>query len=326
LLKNAGDGMEVEALAGRAAYDFLRDQVDCRFHVVPTHMTAWDTLLLPDLITRVGADLYHSPLFVLPSVRVVPYVATIHDVIPLVRPDLTTPDFETFFSRHIRGAVNHASHIVTVSEHSRQDCIRHLSIDPERITAIHEPVSPRFGRARALSDEVLREKYRLESGFILSVGALDRRKNLSGLLAAYRLLCEMDPDAPPLVFVGAPSGDGFDLQREAEAAGLQERVRLLGRVTDEVLAELYASAGMLAFPSFYEGFGLPVVEAMVSGTPVVASRAASIPEIAGDAALLVDPENPQEMASALYQVLHRWSSPLPYGFLPVFGFASSKRE
>jgi glycosyltransferase involved in cell wall biosynthesis len=298
-LERASSKISVEAITGEAGAEYLRGSVSCPLHQIHSQGPAWDDLYLPDLISKFEADVYHSPLFILPKIRVTRYVATIHDVIPLVRPELTSPSFQHFFQSQIPAALRSATHIVTVSEYSRQDCIRQLRIDPSRITAIHEPVHPMFGRKPPLDSQAAIRTQGLRPGFLLSVGAIDRRKNLSRLVEAYALFRKRAAEPPPLVIAGAPNDDGFSLTGDIASAGLEKHVRILGRVSDEMLVHLYSTAVALVFPSLYEGFGLPVVEAMASGTPVIASRVASIPEVAGDAAILVDPANAEEIAAAI---------------------------
>jgi alpha-1,3-rhamnosyl/mannosyltransferase len=302
-LEGARGKIDLLAITGPQGKEYLAPILSCPIFLVPTQGPGLDNLFLPDFLCQRRTDVYHSPLFVLPSVRVAKYIATIHDVIPLARPDLATPDFQQFFHNHVTGALKTASHLVTVSEHARQDCVRHLSLDPRRITAIHEPVSPMFGRRNPTSVAAAAMALGLTPGFVLAVGAFDRRKNLARLVEAYARVRKHRIEAPLLVFAGAPSGDGFDLEQAVSSAGVDKDVRILGRVSDEVLACLYSAASVLVFPSLYEGFGLPVVEAMASGTPVIASRSSSIPEVAGDAAFLVDPESVPEIASAMERVL-----------------------
>jgi glycosyltransferase involved in cell wall biosynthesis len=147
----------------------------------------------------------------------------------------------------------------------------------------------------------VRRRYHLTDAFLLSVGTLEPRKNLSGTLQACRLLRRRLADAPPLVLVGA-SGWRFD---ERRLVGMREArdVRRLGYVPDEDLAVLYASCSAFVYPSFYEGWGLPVAEAMALGAPTVTSNVSSLPEVAGDAALLVDPTSPEAIAAALERIL-----------------------
>ena len=172
----------------------------------------------------------------------------------------------------------------------------------QKVRVIYPGVAGPFTRQPApeRADEV-RRRYHLTDAFLLSVGTLEPRKNLAGTLQAYRLLRRRLADAPPLVLVGA-SGWGLDEQR---LMGLSEAryVRRLGYVPDEDLAALYASCSAFVYPSFYEGWGLPVAEAMALGAPTVTSNVSSLPEVAGDAALLVDPASPDAIAAALQRIL-----------------------
>jgi len=264
---------------------------------------SWERFALPDLLHDLRVDLVHSPLFVLPTLRSYASIITVHDVIPFVRPDICPPSFLEFFRQHIQPAVRRATHIVTVSDHSRSDLMRALSVEPSRITAIHEPVSPLFSTGARADDNAVLARLDIRPGFVLSVGAIDRRKNLDTLLEAFQPLRNRMAAAPSLVVVGGPSGDGYDLGAAIAARHLGDVVRTLGRVSDSDLAALYRAATALAFPSLYEGFGLPVVEAMASGTPVLASNASSLPEVAGDAAVLLPPTDADAWTRALIRIV-----------------------
>jgi alpha-1,3-rhamnosyl/mannosyltransferase len=301
-LKNGGDSVAIEGITSPSGKDLIERQASIRLHVVRSGGGSWDDLALPDLLRSLRADLYHSPLFVLPSIRACKYVCTVHDVIPVIRPDLCHESFSQFFHANIGRAFRAADHVITVSDHSRRDLLESFHLDESRVSTVHEAVSPLFARAPAAHDQARLAALNLTPGFLLSVGAIDRRKNLSGLLDAYALLSR-EEGTPPLAIVGSPSGDGLDLPAEIKRRDLAAQVRLLGRVPDEVLAVLYSHASLLVFPSFYEGFGLPVVEAMAAGTPVVTSTVSSLPEIAGDAALLVDPCDPAAIKSAMSRIL-----------------------
>jgi glycosyltransferase involved in cell wall biosynthesis len=295
-------GLIVEGITSTSGKDLIEEQARIRLHIVKHKGEMWDELSLPDLLRSVGADLYHTPLFVLPTIRTCKYVCTVHDVIPVVRPDLTHESFAQFFHTHIGRAFRSAHHVIAVSEYSKQDVLKSFHVDEARISAIHEAVSPVFLRTPSSEDEARLRPLSLKPGYILSVGAADRRKNLAGLLDAYRLLGRSGT-TPPLAIVGGASGDAFDLAAEVRMRDLGSQVRLLGRVPDDLLATLYSHAALLAFPSLYEGFGLPVVEAMAAGTPVVTSQVSSLPEIAGDAALLVDPLSPNALKDAMRRIL-----------------------
>jgi len=270
--------------------------------IVDSRNPTWDDLELPELLHRLRADIYHTPLFVLPSIRTCPTVCTVHDVIPLVRPDLCPESFNGFFRTHIARTLSNACHIVLVSEHSRSDLLQTCRVDPERLSVIPEPVSPIF-RPRKSEDTLYLATLGLEPGYLLFVGSNRRRKNLAGLIESYALLIEDRPAAPRLVVVGSHEGEGRELEAQIRELGLSGRARLLGRVSDDLLVVLYANALALVFPSLYEGFGLPVLEAMASGTPVIASNASSIPEVAGESAIMVEAGDIKQLRDAMKRVL-----------------------
>jgi len=302
-LANAGREVELGCITTEEGVEIFRSFGNAHLFVAPGRHPGWDDLALPDVLREFQADLFHSPLFVLPGLRTCLQVCTIHDVIPLARPDLSPASFQQFFHSQIRKALRRADHVVTVSRFSREDLLRHLPIEPHRVSAIHEPVSPLFRPQEGPTTQEHLRDLGLEPGYILAVGAIDRRKNLPRLIEAYALLRAGWDAAPPLVLVGEPSGDGLDLAAEIRRRDVERHVRPLGRVPDGALVHLYAGAALLAFPSLYEGFGLPVLEAMATGTPVVTSRSTSLPEIAGDAAILVDPESVSEIKDGMARVL-----------------------
>lgn len=263
---------------------------------------AWSSLELPDLLARLDADVFHSPLFVLPSVRPCACVATIHDVIPRARPDLTSADFSNFFEASVPHAIQAAARIVTVSEFSKGDILRYFPDAAGKVEVVYQPIAPQF---RQLAPDEARRHLGvlgLDPGFALFVGAIDRRKGLVFLLDAWALL-PASGARPLLVIAGAPSGDALNLNTEVAQRGLGKRVRLLGRVSDDHLPALYGGASAFIFPTLYEGFGLPVLEAMACGTPVVTTGCSSLPEVSGGAAVLVAPESARELADGIQRIL-----------------------
>jgi glycosyltransferase involved in cell wall biosynthesis len=217
-------------------------------------------------------------------------VATLHDAIPLAHPEWANPKHRALKNRVMRTAARWADCIITVSQAMVPIIVEHFRIPLERISVVHngvddvwfEPV-PSELRAK------VRSRHGVAPGFFLTVGTLQPRKNIGRLLEAYRALPNSVRKQHPLVIVGRASWGVNDLiptLRAAEAAG---DVRWLDYVSDEELRALFHSAHAFVFPSLYEGFGLPVLEAFASGIPVVTSNVSSLPEVAGDAALLVDP-------------------------------------
>jgi glycosyltransferase involved in cell wall biosynthesis len=288
----------VDAFVTPAAAPVLAQLVHCRVWT-----PRLDQCALPALLRRLHVDVLHSPLFTVPRLRVCPYVCTIHDVIPLSRPDLTHPEFVRFFLRHIPVAQRASSHIVAVSHHARQEILVHLHETEERVTTIYEPVHPHFTRRSGAHVSQTLTSLGLASHYFLYVGALARRKNVTRLLEAYAQLRRWREAVPPLVLVGGLSGDGYDPVSDIERLALRQHVHRLGRVSDEALACLYTAALALVFPSLYEGFGLPVVEAMACGTPVITSDTSALPEVAGGAAQLVNPLDVGAIARAMEALL-----------------------
>ncbi len=303
-LERTSHDLDLLVLAAPSSRAWLREHVRSRILEVSSSGPEWNDLVLPGLLKDVDAVLYHTPLFVLPAIEICAYLATIHDVIPLARPDLTPPAFRSFFADQAPRAVRRATKMVAVSHFSRTDAIRHLKLNPEDVEVIYETVSSHFRPVPLDQAGNVLSRHGLKPGYLLCVGALDRRKNLPLVLDTCLELRARGVHIPDLVFVGGPSGDGFSLEAEVRRRkDLAVKIRLLGRVPDDELPSIYSAARALLFPSLYEGFGLPVLEAMACGTPVIASQATSLPEVAGDAALLFDPGRVDELATAVARLL-----------------------
>jgi len=244
-----------------------------------------EELELPALLELEDADVFHSPLFHLPALVPCRTVITLHDVIPLVRPELSNPGFTRLFQEEALDAASRADAIVCPTEHAKKDIVASLNVSPEKVHVITETPAPHF--------RVLERTKPAEH--LLVVGSLEARKNPLVVLDALAKLPQ--EGRPKVVFVGPKSG--IDVLWEASVRGLEENVRWAGTVSDEELVRLYNDAIALVFPSLYEGFGLPLVEAFACGTPVIASNAASIPEVAGEAAILFDPKDADALAEAI---------------------------
>ncbi len=251
--------------------------------------------------------LLHVPYFAPPLQSVVPIVTTIPDVIPLVLPEYRGGLHVQAYMRLVRYAVQQSDHVITFSAYSRADIARTVQIPVERITptllAADERYQPPASRAEAQA--VVQHRYGIAPPFIYYVGGLDARKNVATLIRAMALLRDQQVSAT-LVIAGKPLGSRSrlfpDLDRLIADLHLQQRVRRI-QVPHADGPLLYQAAHVFAFPSRYEGFGLPPLEAMACGTPVVCSKASSLPEVVGTAALLVDPDDPAAWAAALAQLL-----------------------
>jgi len=254
-------------------------------------------------IARLGLDLLHSPDFIPPAGGISRSVITIHDLNFLYYPQFLTAESRRYYNQQIEWAVRRADHILADSHATKSDLTSLLDVPPEKVTVVHLAANPAFHPLPKAQARQVAAQYGLEPEYLLFVGTLEPRKNLPGLLHAYRLLLDAGVTAAPLVLVG---GKGWLYNRifeRIEVLRLSEQVRFLNDVPDADLPGLYSAASVLAMPSFYEGFGLPALEAMACGTPVVVARRASLPEVVGEAGLLVDPDDPDDIARALARVL-----------------------
>lgn len=306
----------VEALAeldGDATYCILRSRKDQEELPSPAdfrHVGCWtpshhrlERWTLGAEITRLRLDLLHSPDFIPPAFGYHRSVITVHDLNFLYYPRFLTAESRRYYNEQIEWAVEQANHILADSHATRDDLTSLLDVEPDRITVVHLAADSSFCPLPEAETRRIANHYHLEPGFLLFVGTLEPRKNVPGLLLAYRLLLDQEVTSEPLVLVGGKGWLYEEIFERVEALDLSERVHFLHGIPDDHLPGLYNAASVLAMPSFYEGFGLPALEAMSCGTPVVAADRASLPEVVGDAGHLVDPESPEEIADALMGVL-----------------------
>ncbi|MDW8067356.1 MAG: glycosyltransferase family 1 protein, partial [Anaerolineae bacterium] len=255
-------------------------------------------------IARLHLDLLHSPDFIPPAFGARRFIITVHDLNFLYYPQFLTPESRRYYHDQIAWAVARADHILTVSETTRADLIRLLGVSPTKITVTYEGVAPIF---RPMPPTLIKEtlaRYHLSPGYLLFVGTLEPRKNLPGLLAAYRLLLDQGAIQSPLVIVGGKGWLYEDIYTCVRALWLEPHVRFVYEVPDEDLPAIYNGAALLAMPSYYEGFGLPALEALACGTPVIISDRGSLPEVAGAAAVTVNPDDPEDIAAGIARVLN----------------------
>lgn len=267
----------------------------------------WETVFWPRAARRTGADILHMTHFAAPWRSVQPLIVTVHDLVPLLMPDYHRSRQSELYSRFMAGRVRQAQAVITVSEHSRRDIVRTLGIPAERVHVTYEAVDERFTPhipAHLLS--VLREAYGLPERYVLYLGGAERRKNLWTLLQAWsRVEATMEDEDVSLVVVARfPRPDALypDIRGLARGLGLR-RVIFVPAVTEADKPGLYAGALAFVFPSSYEGFGLPPLEAMASGVAVLASNASSLPEVTGEAAISLPPFDEGRWAQALTEVV-----------------------
>jgi glycosyltransferase involved in cell wall biosynthesis len=264
----------------------------------------WYRLRLPISIENWTGpvDLFHAPDFILPPLRRgTRSIVTIHDLSFVREPDSVMPGMSRHLNKWVPWSVQQASHVIAVSEATRQDLIELYQTPPEKISVLYHGVGPEFKPIREMAClNAVRQKYGLNDGpFILSVGTIQPRKNYQRLIQAF---AKVDSKAM-LVIAGGTGWKNEAIFDEVNKLGLQERVRFPGFVAEVNLPALYSAATLVIYPSLYEGFGLPVLEALACGAPVIASNRSSLPEVVGEAGLLIDPYDIEGMAMAMRQLL-----------------------
>ncbi len=259
----------------------------------------WQRLRLPlpaDLFTG-PLDLFHSPDFVLPPLCRGKSILTIHDLSFLRYPEGADPRLRWYLTQAVPRSIGQADLLLADSQNTKSDLIELLGVEEGRVEVLYPGVEERFHPLNEGSLASVKARYSLDFPFILTVGTLEPRKNHVGLLQAYSLLKGRHPHR--LVIAGGKGWLYEGIFQEIERLSLEERVLFLGYVPEEDLPALYNLADLFVFPSLYEGFGLPPLEAMACGTPVVVSALSSLPEVVGDGALLVPPQDIEALAEAM---------------------------
>jgi glycosyltransferase involved in cell wall biosynthesis len=262
----------------------------------------------PRAAREVKADLAHVPYWGGPLRSPVPVAVTIHDLIPFLLPEYRGGALARLYTSLVAASARGVAAVITDSEASRRDIMTHLALDPARVSAIPLAAGPEFHPDQASRlDEDIRQKYHLPDDYVLYLGGYDVRKNLPVLLKAYTYIRDGVGDSIPLALAGrlpdAITPRFTDVRPLIQQMNLSDVVRLIGWVDEEDKPALYRMAACFAYPSRYEGFGLPVLEAMACGTPVVGADATSLPEIVGDAGFLVAPDDARHMAGAILATL-----------------------
>ena len=250
-------------------------------------------------------DIYHGPDFALPPIgKKLSKVVTVHDLAFLEHPEYAVPSLANYLKKVVPEAVAAADAVCTVSQEVSRTLIKHFSTPPEKLTVVPNGVSPYFHR---ITDPIIlaatRNKFALKHPLVLGVGTLEPRKNHLGLIKAF-YTAQKKKNGPAMLAIAGGKGWLYEeTQQLVQELKLEKKVRFLGRVSDLELVTLYSMADVFAFPSFFEGFGVPPIEAMACGAPVITSNTSSLPEVVGDAALLIDPHKPDELAHAITRLL-----------------------
>ena len=271
----------------------------------PLGRIAWEQFSLPGQLKRMRADVFHAPANVLP--RSVPCASV------LTALDLAFMRYPQFFRRGrriyqrllTRRSARQATHIVAISENTKRDLIELYGIAPEKITVIYPSIAPDFQPVDPARVERFRAAKGLPERYLLYLGTLEPRKNVATLVTAYaRLRTQMGPNTPPLILAGAKGWYYEPLFARVRELDIERDVTFVGYVSREEQPLWYAGATAFVYPSLYEGFGMPIVEALGCGTPTITSNTSSMPEAAGSLATLVAPQDAEALARAMYHMLY----------------------
>ena len=306
-LPQANDALTIFASPGAPPAELAPDTVRWIASRLPTgHAPGrilWEQIVAPVAVARAGLDVLFCPVNVVPLACPVPSVVTVHDLAFLAYPAAFHAAKRRYLAAMTRLSVHRARRVIAVSTHTRDDLVHRFGVRPERVTVIPNAADARF---RPATDPTAIAQFKqtnnLPDRFILFVGTLEPRKNLRRLIEAFALIAESDAETK-LVIIGAAGWLTSDLAPLVYARGLTDRIVFTGYVSDDDLPCWYQAATIFCYPSLYEGFGLPILEAMACGTPVVTSRTSSIPEVTGETAMLIDPTDVAALARALRSVL-----------------------
>ncbi len=261
----------------------------------------WENIRLPWLVRRSKVDLLHIPGFAGPLFKCGRRkVTTVHDLIGMIYPRNLDFASRFYWQKWLPACIGSSDAVIADSENTRTDILRLLRVPESRVhvvpLAVEEKFSPGAGTGRF---ETVRAKYGLPAEFMLTVGTVEPRKNVHGLIAAAALYFRERDTGLHVVVVGSKDWGYDQAGRKMEELGIRDRVRFTGYIEEEDMPVVYNMAKFFVYPSFYEGFGLPVLEALSCGIPVICSGVSSLPEVAGDAAILIDPGNVTELKEAV---------------------------
>ena len=260
---------------------------------------------VPLTLSKAKVDLFHAPHYVVPPLTTRPFVVTIHDCIHLRFPQYLPNRAALYYARSMMTmAARRAQRVLTVSQASKDDILHYLKVPPSKVEVIYNALDERLAIAPTPDGvDRVRQRFLLTAPFELYAGNIKPHKNVDRLIEAFSLLKKRGFEEVKLLIIGDEISKYPNLRRLVHRFQLHQQVRFLGFVPDDTLAVLYRLAAVFVFPSLYEGFGLPTLEAMAAGAPVITSYVSSLPEVVGDAALLIDPLDAGAIADAMARVL-----------------------
>mgnify|MGYP001592743278 CR=1 FL=1 len=279
------------------------------FHEVRLHLpqrllnVGWRYLSWPPVTAWLPpVDLFWAPHFLAPAGRFKRLVVSIHDVIFLDYPEWFTPPDQTYFRLSLNRTLQRADQVITISQATKEALVRHKLFEAKKIQVT--PLAVTYETPGVQTQAALRQQYNLPEKYLLMIGTIEPRKNTLRVLEAYERLVGTAVDVPPLVLAGRRGWLGPELETALARPNLRGRVHTLGSFERAHRSALLAGAEMLLFPSLAEGFGLPVLEGMAAGVPVITSNISSLPEVAGEAALLVDPQDTAAIAAGIKKLIN----------------------
>ncbi|MDM8526690.1 glycosyltransferase family 1 protein [Anaerolineales bacterium HSG24] len=268
----------------------------------PSH-NRFEQFALSFEVSRLGLDLLHSPDFIPPFRRNCKSVITVHDLAFLLYPHFLTKESARYYGQ-IDHAWRNTDHIIAVSEATKQDSIKMLGVPESKITVIHEAANPIYKPLPTdEAKQYVKKRYKLDRDFILFVSTIEPRKNLPGLLQAYRCLLDDYKRNEMLVLAGGNGWLWEEVYETVDRLNLNSHVSFLGHVPSEDLVYIYNAANLFVHPAFYEGFGLPPLEAMSCGVPVIVSNTSAFPEVVGDAGIMINPHDLDGLTVAMWRIL-----------------------
>jgi glycosyltransferase involved in cell wall biosynthesis len=266
----------------------------------------WEQLIQPLALRRAKVDLLHAMAFVAPVAVPCPFVVTVYDLSFWRYPDAFRP-FNRWYLKHFTAySVKRARAVIAISESTRQDVIKFLNVPPDRVHTIYCGVDGNFRSLPEAKVAAFKKAHQLPDTFVLFLGTLEPRKNIDGLIRAFARWREEDPAAPPLIVAGAKGWYYAKIFEQVEALNLTDSIRFPGYIPQDELPLWYNAASLFVYPSHFEGFGLPTLEAMACGTPVITSTVSSLPEVAGSdgtTARLVNPSDIGALARAMAELM-----------------------
>ncbi len=299
---------EFEIVSPRDLLEFIeRQKFSTNLNLVRARTNAltrhWFTFGLPAYAKRRKLSVFHGTNYEVALRQVCPSVLTIHDLSTLLHPETHERRRVWRARRRLPLMVRASTVIITPTESVRREVIEHFDVQPARVYAVPEAARALFKRASVQESRLVRERLGVEEEFLLFVGTIEPRKNLATLVRALSEIVSSTDCRPQLVMAGMKGWMTSELFKIIETSGVKERLLFTGYLADEELRALYSAATVFIYPSLYEGFGLPTLEAMQCGAPVIASRIASIEEVTKDAAVLVAPNDAQSLARKIVALL-----------------------